>query len=108
MCGANREMFSGEEMEFSTLFWFSFYAFFFFISSVIGYQKGHFIAGVLLGYVLGPIGALLMYFSKDKKHIACGSCQAEIHHKSYYCPKCNAQVLGRAKQESMSHINLDK
>lgn len=86
-------------MEFTTLFWFCFYMVFLVISSVIGYQKGHFIAGVLLGYVLGPIGALLMYFSKDKKHIICPACQAEIHHKSYYCPVCRSQVRGQVTSD---------
>ena len=79
-------------MEFGIVFWFLFYLAFFCLSTYLGYQKGNLIAGILLGYVLGPIGALLMYMSKDRKHISCPSCQAEINKRSYICPKCHAKV----------------
>ena len=79
-------------MEFGIVFWFLFYLAFFCLSTYLGYQKGNLIAGILLGYVLGPIGALLIYMSKDRKHITCPSCHAEIHKRSYICPKCQVKV----------------
>lgn len=79
-------------MTINMLFWLVFYLVFFLLSVFIGYRKGNVIAGILLGYVLGPIGALLMYLSKDKNHILCPSCQHSIHRQSYYCPKCKSKV----------------
>ncbi|PSW18263.1 hypothetical protein C9I98_17270 [Photobacterium sanctipauli] len=79
-------------------FWFCFYLVFFCISVAIGYQKGNLIAGVLLGYVLGPVGALLMYMSKDRKHIECPECHQSIHKNSYYCPKCQHKVRLKTAQ----------
>lgn len=78
------------------IFWLSFYTFFFIVSVYIGYCKGNLIAGVLLGYVLGPIGFILMCMSKDRKHIECPSCHAYIHKNSYFCPECRSKVMGTA------------
>ncbi len=73
------------------VFWLGFYLFFFILSVAIGYHKGNLIAGVLLGYVLGPIGVALMCFSKDRKHTYCSSCHAQILQKDYFCPRCQAR-----------------
>ncbi|PSU35223.1 hypothetical protein C9I99_07830 [Photobacterium lutimaris] len=83
-------------MEFDIAFWFCFYLAFFCLSTYLGYQKGNLIAGILLGYVLGPIGALLMFMSKDRRHIECPSCHLEIDRRSYICPKCHVQIGLRA------------
>lgn len=79
-------------MTFNIIFWLCFYLFFFALSVYIGRRKGNLIAGVLLGYVLGPIGALLMYFSKDRRHVTCPSCQQLIEKNAYICPHCRSKV----------------
>ncbi len=73
-------------------FWLLFYLFFFLVSVCLGYKKGHLLAGILLGYVLGPVGAILMYLSKDKRHVECPNCQQMILRDSYICPKCKCKV----------------
>jgi len=75
------------------LFWLGFYLFFFLLSTYIGYQKGNLVAGILLGYVLGPIGVICIYLSKDRKHMICQSCNSKIHVKSYFCPQCKTKQL---------------
>ncbi|MGF1693169.1 hypothetical protein [Photobacterium kagoshimensis] len=78
------------------VFWLCFYLFFFILAVAIGYHKGNLVAGILLGYVLGPIGVLLLCLSKDRKHITCPYCDAQIHKRSYFCPKCREKVMAVA------------
>ncbi len=75
------------------MFWLGFYLLFFFSSVLIGLINGHLIAGVLLGYLLGPIGVVLMYLSKDKKHMICSHCNASINVNSCLCPQCKTKQL---------------
>lgn len=75
------------------IFWLSFYFFFFALTAFIGYRKGNLIAGVLLGYVLGPVGLCLILLSKNRIKLSCPHCQALIHKHSYFCPHCDAKVL---------------
>jgi ribosomal protein L40E len=75
------------------IFWLGYYLFFFSISVLIGLFKGHLIAGVLLGYVLGSAGVVLMYLSKDRKQVICSHCNASINITSYLCPECKTKQL---------------
>lgn len=74
-------------------FWLSFYLFFFLAASFVGYKKGNLIAGVLLGYVLGPIGLGLILLSKNRLKLTCPHCKSLIHKHSYFCPNCDEKVL---------------
>lgn len=84
-------------MESTMVFWLSFYSVFFLLSAMVGYYKRNVVAGVLLGYVLGPIGFILILLSKDRNHGRCPHCQSYIHVQSYFCPhceqKCHRQVI---------------
>ncbi|ABV85617.1 hypothetical protein Spea_0289 [Shewanella pealeana ATCC 700345] len=77
------------------LFWLGFYIAMLIASIAIGYSKGNIVAGALLGYVLGPIGVLLLLLSKDRKMLSCPECSAKIHRHSYICPRCQQKVLHR-------------
>lgn len=77
------------------VFWLSFYLLMLLASIIIGYRKGNIVAGALLGYVLGPIGVLILLFSKDRKMLPCPECGSKIHRHSYKCPKCHQKVLNR-------------
>lgn len=70
------------------VFWLCFYGFFMVAATMVGYHKNNLIAGVLLGYVLGPIGLMLMIMSKDRRHGACPHCSAKVDLHAYYCPRC--------------------
>jgi len=61
----------------------------------MGYWKGNLVAGILLGYVLGPIGVICIYLSKDRRHMNCNNCATRINIKSYYCPCCHAKQLNK-------------
>ncbi|MUL01709.1 hypothetical protein GNP89_05710 [Aliivibrio fischeri] len=74
-------------------FWLSFYLFFFLLTAFIGYRKGHLIAGILLGYVLGPVGLCLILLSKNRMKLTCPHCHTLIHKDSYFCPNCEKKVL---------------
>lgn len=79
-------------MELDICFWLSFYVIFFLISAFLGYQKGQLVAGLLLGYVLGPLGVIVMFLSKDKKHKECPYCNKTVFRNSYFCPKCHQKI----------------
>ncbi|MCL1140605.1 hypothetical protein [Shewanella pneumatophori] len=79
------------------LFWLGFYLVMLVLSTVIGYSKGNVVAGALLGYVLGPIGVLLLLFSKDRRMLPCPECASKIHRHSYFCPQCQQKVFKRLK-----------
>ncbi|USD58713.1 hypothetical protein J4N45_09230 [Vibrio sp. SCSIO 43140] len=81
-------------MESETFFWLMFYASFLVATSIVGALKGRFIAGVLLGYVLGPIGLVVMLFSKDKRMLPCPHCGQKTHRHSYHCQVCHEKVYG--------------
>ncbi len=78
-------------MDSNMVFWLSFYGCFLMLSTYIGYRKNSLVAGILLGYVLGPIGVVLMLLSQDRKYGQCPQCHAKVHHKAYFCPKCEAK-----------------
>lgn len=73
-------------------FWMTFYLIILVISAFIGHVKGNTIAGFLLGYVLGPIGLMLILFSKNRRTIECHACHEKIHKHSYICPHCQTKV----------------
>ncbi|WP_037410754.1 membrane protein [Shewanella fidelis] len=79
------------------LFWLGFYLAMLVISTIIGYSKGNVVAGALLGYVLGPIGVVLLLFSKDRRMLPCPDCGCKIHRDSYLCPQCKQKVFKRLK-----------
>lgn len=78
-------------MENAMIFWLMFYLFFFVASSMVGYYKNQTVAGVLLGYVFGPIGLLLLLMSTDKRRGKCRHCGAMVDNRSYFCPKCKSK-----------------
>ncbi|NOH47335.1 hypothetical protein F0262_04605 [Vibrio rotiferianus] len=75
-------------MDETMVFWLGFYLFFLCLSTFVGYLKNNVIAGVLLGYVLGPIGFLLLLLSQDRKHGRCPYCQRKVNVQAYFCPHC--------------------
>ncbi len=77
------------------VFWLCFYLLMLLLAVIIGYCKGNIVAGVLLGYVLGPIGVIILLLSKDRKMLPCPECSHKIHRHSYQCPHCNQKVLNR-------------
>lgn len=81
-------------MDSDMLFWLSFYGVFFIASGVVGALKGRLIAGILLGYVLGPMGLVVILLSKDQRMIPCPHCGQKTHHHSYHCQHCNEKVYG--------------
>ncbi|RJX71509.1 hypothetical protein DZ860_10710 [Vibrio sinensis] len=70
------------------VFWLSFYLFFMVVTTLVGYWKNNLVAGILLGYVLGPIGLILLLCSQDRRHGHCPHCAALVNNNAYYCPKC--------------------
>ena len=81
-------------MEPEMLFWLSFYGFFLVLSVVVGAKKGRVIAGALLGYVLGPVGLILILCSSDKRMVPCPHCGGKTHRHSYQCQRCHEKVYG--------------
>ncbi len=81
-------------MDSEMVFWLSFYGVFFIASSAIGALKGRLIAGLLLGYVLGPVGLVIILLSKDKRMLVCPHCSEKTHRHSYYCQHCERKVYG--------------
>ncbi|ABZ78540.1 hypothetical protein Shal_4000 [Shewanella halifaxensis HAW-EB4] len=79
----------------NVLFWLSFYLLMLAVSIAIGYCKGNMVAGALLGYVLGPVGVILMLLSKNRKMLPCPECGDRIHRHTYICPHCQQKVLNR-------------
>lgn len=77
------------------LFWLSFYLLMLAVSIAIGYRKGNVVAGALLGYVLGPVGVVLMLLSKDRKMLSCPECHKRVHRYTYICPYCQQKVFNR-------------
>ncbi|NLS12028.1 hypothetical protein HGP28_03865 [Vibrio sp. SM6] len=75
-------------MDSPMLFWLCFYGFFLMLSAYVGYRKNNTVAGVLLGYVLGPIGLLLMFLSADRRCAHCPHCGIKVDFKAYFCPHC--------------------
>lgn len=76
------------------LFWLSFYSFFLLASILVGAIKGRLIAGVLLGYILGPIGLVLMICSHNQRMVNCPHCGKKTHRHSYQCQCCHQKVYG--------------
>lgn len=70
------------------VFWLCFYGFFMVLTALIGYYKKNTVAGIILGYVLGPIGLILIVFSQDRRHGRCPHCHAKVDHHAYHCPSC--------------------
>lgn len=75
-------------MDESMVFWLGFYLCFFAMSTYVGFKKNNLVAGVLLGYILGPIGLILLLMSSDRKQGTCPHCSQRIDRQSYICPKC--------------------
>lgn len=72
----------------SLLFWLSFYGLFFALSTYVGYRTDNLVAGVLLGYVLGPIGFVILLMSSNRKYGRCPHCNAKVHKHAYHCHCC--------------------
>ncbi|EGU36022.1 hypothetical protein ACRZ5S_16735 [Vibrio scophthalmi] len=70
------------------MFWLCFYGFFMLVTALVGYHKNNTVAGILLGYVLGPIGLVLILFSQDRRHGHCPHCSAKVDRHAYHCPRC--------------------
>ena len=70
------------------VFWLCFYGFFMLATALVGYHKNNIVAGILLGYVLGPIGLVLILLSQDRRHGHCPHCSAKVDRHAYHCPHC--------------------
>jgi hypothetical protein len=75
-------------------FWLSFYLLSMLATVGVGFWKGRVTAAVLLGYVLGPVGLLLLLLSDDKRHKFCPFCRARVYRYAYYCPRCGQKCYG--------------
>ncbi|MBW3695771.1 hypothetical protein EK599_08695 [Vibrio sp. T187] len=81
-------------MEYSMTFWLGFYAFFLVLSTLVGIWKKNIVAGVLLGYVFGPIGFILLLLSHDRRHKQCPHCEKKVDSRAYFCPHCTHKCYG--------------
>ena len=81
----------------SMVFWLSFYVLFFVFTAYIGYRTNNLVAGVLLGYVLGPIGLVLLLLSQDRKYGRCPYCSAKVHHQAYFCHQCEKKCYKKLR-----------
>lgn len=81
------------------LFWLGFYGLFFVLTTAVGIWKNNTVAGVLLGYVLGPIGLLLLLFSHDRRHGKCPHCAAKVDRHAYHCPHCKQKCYRQLVEE---------
>ncbi|MBA5760803.1 hypothetical protein H2O73_00475 [Vibrio sp. 404] len=71
------------------IFWLSFYVFFMLLTTLVGIYKKNTVAGILLGYVFGPVGFILLLCSQDRRHGRCPHCTAKVDYHAYYCPSCD-------------------
>ena len=65
----------------------------FLISVVIGTRKGNPIGGASLGYLLGPLGAIIVLLSGNKNRKACPYCADKKQKKAILCPHYNKDVV---------------
>lgn len=61
------------------------------IGAAIGKQKGTAVGGALLGFLLGPLGIILVAVSKGSR-INCPTCQELINPLAKVCPKCHSTL----------------
>ena len=61
------------------------------IAGVVGQGKGQGCAGLLAGFLFGPLGIVLMLFtSGDRKR--CVACKELVHKGATRCPKCQTEL----------------
>jgi hypothetical protein len=48
--------------------------------------------GFWLGFFLGPLGLVLIFFLSDGRH-RCPACQSVVDRKAAICPKCQNQLI---------------
>ena len=80
-------------------FWLSFYLIFMVLTTLVGIWKKNTVAGVLLGYVFGPIGFALLLLSHDRRHKPCPHCQKRVDSHAYFCHYCHEKCYGSTKKE---------
>lgn len=63
------------------------------IASILGSRKGIGTSAFFFGLILGPLGVILVLFSKGKR-VACPFCDKLIYMASTVCPHCEKEITG--------------
>ena len=61
------------------------------VAAMIGKRKGEGLLGFIVGILLGPIGILIVLFSKGNRKI-CPACKEFIHKDATRCPRCQKEL----------------
>lgn len=68
------------------------------LGAVIGSNKGVGCLGAILGFVLGPLGLLIVVVTPDETRVECPFCREKINKAAVVCPHCrNPQQPGPGK-----------
>jgi predicted amidophosphoribosyltransferase len=65
--------------------------FFVFTAWLIGRRKGQGALGMILGFLLGPIGVLAICFTRGNRK-ACPHCFSLIKRRATVCPRCTRDI----------------
>ena len=76
---------------FGTAF-FIMYAVMFIIAIIIGSQKGHTFVGAVFGFLLGPLGVLLLLAIPASNRKPCPLCRELIYKDAIRCPRCTSDL----------------
>lgn len=63
-----------------------------FFATMIGYNKGRTLLGVVLGIVFGPLGAIQMAVVQSNNKTNCRYCQKSIMKAATRCPHCTSEL----------------
>lgn len=74
--------------------WFIVWLVFAIIAAMVGSRKGQALFGFLLGFILGPLGLLIMIFTRGNRR-QCPHCREMMHKAATVCPHCQQRITAQ-------------
>ena len=69
------------------------------IAGIVANKKGEGCLGVIIGLLLGPLGALIAIASSGNR-VECPHCKEMIHKAATVCPHCRREPAAAAPREA--------
>ena len=77
----------------------AFWLFWCVVSTIVGQQRGRATLGFLMGFLLGPIGLLVVAMATDARR-KCQACKGPVPNDASVCMHCGRELVAPAPREA--------